>query len=89
MFPNPFRDRLDVEFTVPGLTEAATRNVEIAIYDLSGRLVHRITGGAYAGGHYRVSWDAAGSPESLSSNVYLLRMKAENFDKKITLLRVR
>jgi len=89
VYPNPFRDRLEVEFTVPGLSESAMSNVAIAIYDMSGRLVHRIAGGAYAQGHYRIAWDAGGSSGLLSSNVYLLQMKADNFEKKVTLLRVR
>ena len=55
------------------------------MFDLSGRLVTTLMDGRYEAGHYHVTWDATG----LSTGIYLIQMKAGEFDavRKVTLLK--
>ncbi|MBD3370721.1 T9SS type A sorting domain-containing protein, partial [Candidatus Fermentibacteria bacterium] len=65
--PNPSSGRAIIEFSIPGYSR-----VEIAVYDLAGRLVSR-TEDHYSAGTHRVRL------EGLASGVYLVRMRAGEF----------
>jgi len=69
-FPNPVRDRATVRFALP---EAA--DVELAVYDMLGRVVARLVGEERPAGRYEVEWTADG----LASGTYLLRLTAGEF----------
>jgi hypothetical protein len=50
--PNPTRGDLTVNFDL-----AAEENVELALFDVSGRLIRSLAKGRYAAGPHRVTWD--------------------------------
>jgi Mg-chelatase subunit ChlD len=91
-YPNPFRTggSLKLEFDVPMMAGMAEQAVEINIYDLKGNLVQRLAKDNYKAGHYGIVWDnAAGNDGKFSSNVFIIQMRARNFDKKIKVFRIR
>jgi hypothetical protein len=53
---------------------------------MKGSLVHQIAKGSYVPGHYTVAW--SGVEGSLGSSIYVVQMKAKNFDKRIKLIKV-
>lgn len=90
VYPNPFRGSIKIEFDVPAINGVAEHAVEINMYDLKGSLVCRLAKGNYKSGHYVVSWSGAtGKGDRLGMNVYIVQMKANNFEKNLKLIRVR
>ncbi len=90
VYPNPFREFLRIAFDVPTIDNAAVHSVEIDLFDMKGTLVHQIAKGEFAAGHYLVSWNGEGvNGSSLGSGFYVIRMKAQNFDKIVRLVRMR
>jgi len=88
--PNPFRNQIVLAFDVPASSGKDMQDVEINIFNLKGNLIHQVTKGKYAAGHYSVSWNCSGGNEMmLGSNAYVVRMKAGNFDSKLRLFRVK
>jgi hypothetical protein len=68
--PNPFRSDTTFRFAVP---ERA--NVDLAVYDVSGRLVERLADQVYEPGRYNVRWDARG----VAAGAYFVRLNANAF----------
>jgi hypothetical protein len=66
-FPNPFNPSTGFRFALP---EAAT--VSLAVFDLLGRKVVDLAGGAYGPGYHSATWNATG----VASGVYLARFTA-------------
>jgi hypothetical protein len=72
--PNPFRGPLSIRFYL--LREA---QVSVSIYDVEGRKVTALAGGARAAGSHVLSWNGLNRRgEPLSSGVYFLRLRAGN-----------
>jgi hypothetical protein len=71
--PNPFNPRTDLVFELP-----AAAGVDLAIYDVQGRLVrHLLAHSPRPGGRQRVGWDGRdGEGRPLASGVYLARIRA-------------
>jgi len=69
-YPNPFNPVTSFTYSLPedGL-------VQVAIYDISGRMVSELVNGYQSAGSYPVVWDA----NELSSGVYLVNMTAGEF----------
>lgn len=88
VYPNPFRNRIAIMFDVPGMNGKEMRDVEINIYGIDGRLIHQIVRGKYEAGHHSAIWNV-GEGVSPGSNVYIVRMKAANFDNKRRLFRLK
>jgi serine protease AprX len=65
--PNPFAAGTTIEFAL-----SAPAEVELAVYDVTGREVARLADGPMETGSHRVAWDASG----LASGVYLYRLQA-------------
>jgi hypothetical protein len=88
-YPNPFRGSVKISFDVPSIAGASQQAIEINVYDLKGSLVKQLASGKYQAGHYSVTWNCSeGREASIGSSVYIVRMKANNFDKRLKLLRV-
>ena len=79
-FPNPFRETATLRFALPERAE-----VDLAVYDLTGRVVARLAGGEHPAGYHDVSWEARG----LAAGVYLVRLTAGPFSptRRVVLLR--
>lgn len=69
-YPNPFNPSTTISFSLP----EATR-VELAVYDLSGRLVATLTNGWMQAGSHEVTFDGS----NLASGVYVYKMMAGDF----------
>jgi hypothetical protein len=90
VYPNPFKEFLRIAFDVPTIDNVSVHSVEIDLFDMKGTLVHQIAKGEYNAGHYVVSWNGEGvNGSSLGSGFYVIRMKAQNFDKIVRLIRMR
>jgi hypothetical protein len=90
VYPNPFRGLVQVAFDVPTMGGVAEHNVEINIFNMKGILVHQLAHGKYAAGHYAVTWsgESMGGAAAAGSGIYVVQMKADNFDKRVKLVRV-
>jgi len=64
--PNPFSARTVFRFGVP-----ADGWADLGIYDVSGRLVARVAGGAFEAGYHEVAWE---NREGVRPGVYFLRL---------------
>jgi len=79
-YPNPFNPVTQIDFEIPN-----DGNVNISVYDNSGKLVSTITNGFKTAGYYTSYFNAS----NLSSGVYFYRLESKNFSqvKKMTLIR--
>jgi hypothetical protein len=87
--PNPFNPATTLAFDVPGEAGGA-RPVELAIYDVSGRLVRRLIDAPVESGRQTVAWDGRDSNGSvLASGIYFARIQIGDFGatQKLTMLR--
>jgi hypothetical protein len=69
-YPNPTANNLSIRFALPNPS-----NVEIAIYDVNGRVVNNLVSETRAAGTYRINMDC----RELGNGVYIVKMKADNF----------
>jgi hypothetical protein len=72
VWPNPSYGSVNIAFEL-----AEPAEVNMAVYDLDGRLVGTPAGGYYGSGEHYVSWDAVGiSGEEAPAGVYYVRLAA-------------
>jgi len=70
VYPNPFSSHVTVPFTI-----AETGQVNITVFDLSGRQVRTIMSEEFAAGAHTVSWEGTDdSGSSVTSGVYFVRI---------------
>jgi hypothetical protein len=70
-YPNPFNPETEIEFAVPHKSE-----IDIRIFDMSGRLVKSLLSASVSAGRHKVRWDGRDeSGRRVSSGVYLCRME--------------
>nr|MEE4268661.1 proprotein convertase P-domain-containing protein [Candidatus Krumholzibacteria bacterium] len=84
--PNPFNPSTTISFAVP----ENAGNVQLSVFDISGRLVRTLENNKLAAGHYTRMWDgrdAAG--RSVSSGTYFYRLSGTGFSqaKKMILMK--
>ena len=84
-FPNPFNRSTVVRFAMPSPAE-----VDLSVYDPSGRRVRTLVGGRFGPGFHRVHWDGRddrGDP--VGSGVYLIRLEVGGkvYTRKAVLVR--
>jgi hypothetical protein len=85
-FPNPFNPVTTIMYGVP----SPGAQVEIVIYDVTGRRVVDLVRAHRTPGRYRMTWDGHNSRgEQVASGVYFIRMRAGAFveTRKLHLLR--
>jgi photosystem II stability/assembly factor-like uncharacterized protein len=71
--PNPFNPSTSLSFEI-----GRNQRVEMAVYDLAGRLVATLTDQVYPAGRHVLEWDGTDSRgHSVVSGVYFARMKVE------------
>jgi len=76
-YPNPLNPQTSIVFALP-----TQQNVELAVYDLSGRVVKTLVNGAVEAGIHSIEWnglDEAGSPAP--SGVYFYKLRAGEFEQ--------
>ena len=69
-YPNPFRDRTEIEYQIP-----SAGRVELRIYDSAGNLVRTLLSGTESAGIHIETWDGKDdSGRELASGVYFSRL---------------
>jgi len=83
-YPNPFNPATKIRFSIPAGNEI-TRNIDLSVFDVTGRLVKQLTNEKLKPGVYEVDFNASGLP----SGVYFYRMNAGSFSdtRKMILLK--
>jgi len=71
-FPNPFNVQTTISFSL-----ACQSQVNISIYDITGRLVDLLASKYYDVGKHELVWDATGQP----SGIYFARLRAGEYFK--------
>jgi len=66
-YPNPFERETVIRFSLP-----AEEEVNIAVFDVTGRRVATVADGSFTAGDHRVRWDA----RSVSTGIYFYRIRA-------------
>ncbi|MDZ7333487.1 MAG: T9SS type A sorting domain-containing protein, partial [candidate division KSB1 bacterium] len=69
-YPNPFNPTTTIEFALPQSSE-----VDLIVYDISGRIVAELAKGRFEAGYHKVTFDAG----HLASGVYIIKLKAGEF----------
>jgi hypothetical protein len=83
--PNPFQPAVTLTF---GLPQAA--DVDLAIFDASGRCIRQLVHGLQPAGDHAVGWAGPRAADSgTSSGVYFCRLRVGNSSQTIVLTRVR
>jgi flagellar hook assembly protein FlgD len=83
-YPNPFNPTTQIRFALP-----SADHVELAIYDVKGRLVRTLASRTFGAGGHVVDWDGKDrSGNGVASGIYLyeLRSSSVTLTKKMTLL---
>jgi hypothetical protein len=71
-YPNPFNPATTIEYQ---LKERST--IQLAVYDLNGRLTQLLVEGMQEAGTYRIRWNASG----IASGIYWYRLKAGSYEE--------
>ena len=79
-YPNPFNPVTSFNYSLP-----EDGMVQVAIYDINGRMVSELVNGYQSAGTYPVVWDA----QELSSGVYMVNMTAGDYSiiQKVMLIK--
>jgi hypothetical protein len=72
-FPNPFNPVTNINFDIPSAGELT--NVQLAVYDITGREIILLVDDNLQPGKYSVSWNA----DNFSSGVYFYRISAGSY----------
>lgn len=83
-YPNPFNGETLILFSLPTRSRA-----KITIYDLTGRLVRKLTSGNYTAGNHQILWDGRNNAgQFVGSGVYFYRLIGTDFSltKKMILV---
>ena len=80
VYPNPFNATAQIRFDVP-----STSFVNVAVYDLQGRLVEQLASRMFEAGTHGIAYDAIKN----ASGMYIVRMSSDAFSEtqKIVLLK--
>jgi hypothetical protein len=84
-FPNPFNLNTMIRFTLP-----QDSHVDLAVYDVAGRLVRKLMDEKKQADFYKVVWDGTDADgERVASGVYFYHLKAGKYNKtkKMIILR--
>ena len=71
-YPNPFNPETSFDFSIFKHEE-----VEISVYDITGRLVQDLVNGSVSEGYHSVVWDGRdNSGQQVSAGLYLYTLKS-------------
>jgi hypothetical protein len=79
-YPNPFNPSTVIRYNIPERT-----NVNLSVYDVTGRLIETLMDGTREAGSYEINFNA----NNLSSGVYIYRLEAETFSQNQRMLLVK
>ena len=69
-YPNPFNPVTNIQYSLPVNTD-----VELVVYDISGRQIQTLLHGFKTTGHHSVNWNASSYP----SGMYFVKMVTREF----------
>jgi|GEM_PF-3348920 len=69
VYPNPFNPETTISYTIP-----ENGNMEIAVYNINGRLVENLVSKFEYSGNHSIKWNASNQP----SGLYLLKVQFKN-----------
>ena len=76
-FPNPFNPMTTIEYIIPENNE-----VQITIFDSSGRLIKNLFNGKQSRGQNKIVWNARNNKnQPVPSGIYLYKIQAGEFSK--------
>ena len=76
-YPNPFNSSITINYDIPN--ESA---VELSVFNILGREVRNLGAGEKSPGEYSIIWDGLdNSGKPISSGLYFIRLKADNYEK--------
>jgi hypothetical protein len=79
-FPNPFNPETAIRYSLPQPAE-----VDLAVYDVSGRLIAVLAQGRQTAGSHKISWNA----RHLPSGIYFVKLRTAEFQATRKMLLVR
>ncbi|MDD5530180.1 MAG: C25 family cysteine peptidase [bacterium] len=83
--PNPFYKKTYIKFNV----RKTETKINIAVYDLSGKLVKTVTNKSFKPGKYELSWDGYNETGiSVSNGIYFIKLSASGGEKETLLLKI-
>ncbi len=87
-YPNPFNPQTTITFDVGG-EPGTVCEVNLAIYDVRGRLVRTLVDGKLEAGRHSVVWDGRNSGGRMASGVYFYNLETEagRLTRKMTAIR--
>lgn len=78
-WPNPFRDKTVIEYAIP-----VKGKVELAVYDVTGKLVKTLVSGVQDVSWYRAEWNGKdNSGAKVASGVYFYKLTADGFESSM------
>ncbi len=84
-YPNPFNNATAINFVVP-----RAANVQLAIYDLNGRLVKNLVNDRMDAGQHKIIWNGLDeNGRTVSTGVYIYQMKSDDYQASKKLLLVK
>jgi hypothetical protein len=84
-YPNPFNQDTQIVFQIPNAC-----HLKLTVFNLNGERIRTIVNEIKPAGKYRVTWDGkADNGETISSGIYIIKMKSDGFekDRKLILLK--
>jgi hypothetical protein len=85
VYPNPVKGQAQIEYSL-----MAPGEVDLAVYDVTGRLVRRVVEGVVQVGVHRVSWDGKDRDgRKVSSGIYFVKLSSPDQSKMARLIVVR
>lgn len=84
-YPNPFNPSTVISFMLP-----SSMQVNLSIYDVSGRLISTLADGAMSAGAHDIAWNGRGANGSqVASGIYFYRLRTDSevLTRKMILLR--
>lgn len=84
-YPNPFNPNTTIEFALP-----EDSYINLAVYDIMGRLVKKLVDGKVSAGYHQVAWDGTDMDSlKVSASLYIYVMKNNNvtITKKMVMMK--
>jgi flagellar hook assembly protein FlgD len=83
--PNPFAGRTVIDYTLPDAGE-----VEVRVFDVSGRHLRTLVDGRRLAGRHVIEWNGHGSPGTeIKPGIYFVRVKYGDSTRALKLLHLR
>ena len=85
MYPNPAKGQAQIEYSLK-----APGQVDLSVYDLTGRLVRKVVDASQSAGVFKATWDGRDlGGRAVSSGVYFLKLTSPGKAKTARVVLVR